>query len=236
MRWLVLVLVVLTLAAPAAMAQVPVPSDGRNQIVTSGQSRIDVMPDQAMVSFGVSIQRPGAADAWTETSRIANQILARLQALGVRKEQLRTTGVQLFPIYAPSGPPTITGYRGSYTVLVTLDDLNLIGRVIDGAIEAGANGVGGISFGLRDATSARVRLEALALAVREAREKAQTIAQAAGIQLRGIERIQEGGVIIQPPILRALPGPVPPGAQQAPTQIEPGMTTVTAQVTAVFGF
>ncbi len=105
----------------------------------------------------------------------------------MRKEQLRTSGVQLFPIYAAprdgAGQPQISGYRGSYTVLVTLDDLSLIGRVIDGAVEAGANTVLGISFGLKDPSKAR--REALAKAVREAREKAEAIAQAAGLQTPG---------------------------------------------------
>ncbi len=234
MRWIVLALVVLTLAVPAAMAQVP--PEGRNQVVTTGQGRVDVAPDQAMVTVGAQVQRAGAAEAWAETSRVANQMLSRLQQLGVRKEQLRTSGVQLFPIYGapkdPNSQPQITGYRGSYTVLVTLDDLTLVGRVIDASVEAGANSILGVSFGLRDAS--RARREALTLAVREAREKADTIAQAAGLQLRGVERILEGGVNVLPPLVRGGVGVVPP--VPAPTQIEPGMVTVTAQVTVVFGF
>ncbi len=232
MRWILAVLSIFALVVPPALAQVP--AEGRNQVVTAGQGQIEVTPDQAMVTVGVAIQRPSAGEAWTEASRVANQMLTRMQQLGVRKEQLRTSGVQLVPIYAMprdgTGQPQITGYRGTYTVLVTLDDLGLIGRVIDGAVEAGANTVLGISFGLKDPSKAR--REALAKAVREAREKAEAIAQAAGLQLRGIQRILESGVIVQPPFMRSQVGVPAPG----PIQIEPGMVTVTAQVTVVFEF
>ncbi len=234
MRWILSALVILALMVPPAVAQAPMgPMEGRNQIITVGQGQVEVTPDQAMVTVGAQIQRPTANEAWTETSRLGNQILARLQQIGVRKEQLRVSGVQLFPTYAkvdPGAPPQPTSYRGTYTVMVTLDEMSLIGRVLDASIEAGANMVFGISFGLKDASKARK--EALAKAVHEAREKGDAIAQAAGLQLRGIQRILESNVLVQPPFARGqMAVPVP-----APMQIEPGIVTVSAQVTVVFGF
>lgn len=234
MRWILSTLVILALMVPPAVAQVPIgPMEGRNQVITTGQGQVEVTPDQAIVTVGAQIQRPSANEAWTETSRIGNQILARLQQIGVRKEQLRTSGVQLFPTYArvdPGVPSQPTSYRGTYTVIVTLDEMNLIGRVLDASVEAGANTVFGISFGLKDVSKARK--EALAKAVREAREKADAIAQAAGLQLHGIERILESNIFVQPPFARGqVAVPVP-----APIQIEPGIVTVSAQVTVVFGF
>ncbi|MGH2403276.1 MAG: SIMPL domain-containing protein [bacterium] len=49
----------------------------------------------------------------------------------------------------------------------------------------------GVTFGLRSAS--RARQDALAMAVREAREKADAIAGAAGLRIRAIERIVEAG-------------------------------------------
>jgi len=231
MRWIVAILAILALAIPAG-AQVP--AEGRNQVITFGQAQVEVTPDQAVVNIGVHTQRPTASETWAETNRVANQILARLQQLGLRREQLRTSGVQLFPFVARVDADSLarpTSYRGTYTVMVTLDDLSLIGRVLDVSVEAGANTVSGISFGLKDASQAR--REALARAVREAREKAEAIAQAAGLQLRGIQRILESGVMVQPPpFVRGQVGTPTP----MPTQIEPGIVTVTAQVTVIFGY
>ncbi len=110
---------------------------------------------------------------------------------------------------------------------------SLVGRVIDTVVEAGANNLIGISFGLRDASKARK--EALTLAVREAREKAEAIAQAAGLQLRGVERIVESGITV-PTIRLGMANAGGPPVPLPPTQIEPGTLAVVAQVSAVFTY
>jgi len=229
MRWIIASLVIaLVLAIPAA-GQTPEAS--RNQIVTTGSARIDVAPDQATLSVGAEAQRPTAAEAMDAVNRIATQILARWQQLGVRREDIRTSSVQVFPVYtAPrdGSAPQIAGYRATYLVTLTTTNLPLLGRAIDTAVAAGANTMRGITFGLRDATKART--EALTLAVREAREKAEAIAQAAGLRIKAIDRVVEGGVEVQVRELtfaRAAP---------APTQVEPGTVTVTASVTIVFSY
>jgi uncharacterized protein YggE len=228
MRWILVVLLVLSLTMLPAGAQAPEP--GRNQIVTSGNGRIEVSPDQATVSVGGQAQRATAAEAVADVSRTATQALERLRGLGLRPEAMRTSAVQVFPVYTSprdGSAPQITGYRATYVLTVTVADLGLVGRVIDASIQAGANMVQGISFGLRDAS--RARNEALALAVREAREKGEVIAQAAGLRIGGIERIVEEGSSVQPREMRIAAAP-------APTPVEPGTVSVTAQVTVVFRY
>lgn len=225
----VLILVTLSGRYPdAATAQAP--EVGRNQIVTSGQGRIEVAPDQAIVSVGGQAQRPTAADALAEVNRTGSQTIERLRALGLRPEALRTSAVQVFPVYSTpreGAAPQITAYRATYVLTVTLSELGMVGRVIDAAIQAGANTIQGISFGLRDAS--RPRNEALALAVREAREKADTIAQAAGLRISGVERITEEGTAVQPREMRIAAAP-------APTPVEPGTVSVTAQVSVIYRY
>ena len=238
MRWmlgvpllLALALVVIPAAAPVmtpAVAQTP--EGGHNQIVTSGDGLVTVAPDQAIVSVGAQAQHANAAEAMTEVNRIANQILARWQQLGIRREDIRTSSVQVFPVYGSprEGAPQITGYRALYTLTVTLNTLSLVGQCIDAAMAAGANLVQGITFGLRDPSTART--EALGMAVREARQKAGAIAGAAGLRIRNIDRIVEGGVSVQVREMRV--------AQAVPgfTPVEPGNVVVTAQITVVFNY
>jgi uncharacterized protein YggE len=237
MRWIVATpIMLLVLALIPAMAPVVTPAAAQtpegdhNQIVTSGNGTVTVAPDQATVSVGAQAQHANAAEAMAEVGRTANQILARWQQLGIRREDIRTSSVQVFPIYnAPrEGAPQITGYRASYALTVTLNNMNLVGSSIDAAMAAGANVVQGITFGLRDSSSSRT--EALAMAVREARQKAEAIAAAAGLRIRGIDRIVEGNVAVQVREMRA--------AQTAPgsTPIEPGNVIVTAQLTVVFTY
>jgi hypothetical protein len=229
MRWiLTAALLVVSFAALPTPAQTP--EAGKNQIVTTGTGRVEVVPDQATVSLGVQAQRGTADEAMAEAGRVATRILARLQQLVIPRESIRTSAINLFPIYAREGtPPQVTGYRAAYTLTLTLADLGVVGRAIDGAVEAGATTVAGVSFGLRDPSKARS--QALALAVREAREKAEAIAQAAGLRIRGIERIIEGGVEFRVPVADALPAPRAIG-----TPIEPGTVSVIGRVTIVFTY
>lgn len=226
----VLALLVLLLVMTPVAAQVP--EGGRNQIITHGMGRVEVPPNQASVTVGFQVQRPTAAEASAEANRVAEQILNRLQQINVRRQDIRTSGIQLSPVYTTprEGAPQIVGYRASYTLTLTLTDLRQVGPSIDESVKAGANTVAGVSFGLRDLSDARK--EALAAAVREAREKADAIARAAGLQIKGIQQIVEEGVEFATPRMeqRAMPAP------SVPTPIEPGLITVTARVPIVFNY
>lgn len=237
LTWTVTTFAVIALAGlsapsplPEAVAQAPEP--GHNQIITTGTGRVDVPPTQAIVTVGVQLQRPTAAEASQEAGRVTEQILRRVTQAGIRRAEIRTSGVTLHPIFSGGRdtPQRITAYQATNTLTVTITDLRLVGPVIDESVRGGANLVSGPSFGLRDPSDAR--REALTLAVREARDKADAIARAAGLQIKGIDRIVEEGVDVQVRMLeRAVPAPA-----QAATPIEPGTIGVTARVTIVFTF
>jgi uncharacterized protein YggE len=231
MRWIGVLLVVLLMLALPAGAQTP--EAGRRQIVVNGVGRVEVSPDQASVTVGVQVQRRTAADAAGEANRVATQIVARLQQMGVRRDEMRTSGIQVFPVYTSGqqgAPPQIAGYRAAHALTTNVRNLDLVGRVIDAAVEGGANTVLGISFGLHDPS--RARNQALAMAVRDARVKADTIAAAAGLRVIGIERIVESETDVRPFVIR----PAEAAPPRAPTPVEPGTVTVSAAVTVVFGY
>jgi hypothetical protein len=189
-----------------------------------------VTPDQAVVTIGAQAQHQQAAEAIAAVNRAATQIINRWQQGGIARGDIRTSGVTVFPVYSQSrdgGTPQIAGYRAIYLLTATLTNTNAVGQTIDAAIAAGANVIDGITFGLRDPSAARA--EALSAAVREARQKADVIAAAAGLRVRAVDRIVEGGVVVQPREMRT-------AAAGAPTPIEPGNVVVTAQVTVVFNY
>jgi uncharacterized protein YggE len=230
MRWIGITMAVLLALALPAGAQAP--ETGRRQIVVNGVGRLEVSPDQASVTVGVQLQRRTAAEAIGEANRVVTQIAARLQRLGLRREDMRTSAIQVSPVYAggqQGAPPRVTGYRASHTLTLNIRNLDLVGPAIDAAVEAGANTILGISFGLQDPS--RTRSEALALAVRDARAKADAIARAAGLRIIGIERIVESESHVRPFVTQLEAGPL-----RVPTPVEPGMVTVLAAVTLVFRF
>lgn len=189
----VALIVVLASAAAAQRTDPPNPS----VLIVSGEAQIRVAPDEATVRMGIVRQARTAAGAQDQANTVAKDILAAIAQAGVPATEVRTTGLQLSPMYEErSQPPRISGYQASNFVSVRVTDLAKVGPVIDAGLRAGANEIHGIQFGLRDDLSARQL--ALKQAVTEARKKADSIAEAANIQIIFPLEISETGVSYAP--------------------------------------
>jgi hypothetical protein len=170
-------------------------------LVVTGTGQILAAPDEATVRLGIVRQAPNAQAAQEQANTIAQEILSAIGKLGVRQNQIQTARLVLSPVYAPRGPdsrdaPRIVAYNAANTVAVRLDNLTLIGAVIDAGLKAGANQLEGVQFGLRNDLPARQ--EALKQAVQEARSKAQVMADALRVNLTEVVEASEGGVSIGP--------------------------------------
>ncbi|MBI2886625.1 MAG: SIMPL domain-containing protein [Chloroflexi bacterium] len=212
--------------------------DGPSKTMTvAGHGQITLTPDIARSSFGVETTGRSAQETLDANAALMNQVIGRLKGLGVEEKDIRTTGIGLFPIRPPrptpprDGEPTplpaIQGYRATNNVQVTLRDLGQVGNVIDAAVQAGANMVSGVSFGLEDVSAAQ--RSALAAAAANARSKADTLAGSLGLAITGIQSVSEGGFGGPAPLPFARGGP----ASEA-TPVEPGQLTVSANVTVSF--
>jgi len=246
-------------AGPSAGAQVPVPSPGgpsdaealgrlhvyeiapeqitpRAQeapyIEVTGTGSIEVRPDLATVSFAMETRAAGAAQAASANADAMAAVLAAVRGGSFPGLTLETFGYTLRPEYAPSSNQRtgqIVAYVALNNVRATTSDIDAVGRVIDLAIGAGANRVTGIGF--RAENTADAEREALALAVRHARDQAETIADALGHRL-GIALEVRGGA--QRPTPAIFEAARTMALQAAPTPIEASDQTVTATVTIRF--
>lgn len=221
-------------AQGAPLAPLEAPS-----ITVSGRGTSSAAPDRAQVSLGVSSQKVTAAEAQNEVNNALSQSLEALKTLGIARKSITTASINLYPIYdnprpGPDGridePPRVVAYRASNTIRITLDDLTLIGKVIDACIKAGCNQLEGVSFELKDDSSQR--RDALATACVDAAAKAETIASSLRLRIIGVQEIVESGVATQPPMpmfrARAMEMAVSDSAQ---TAVEPGSVKVDANVT-----
>ncbi len=206
----------------------PIPS-----IIVTGNAEVHAAPDEATVRLGVSKQASTAAAAQSAANEVAQGILAGVTGLGVRREQVQTSQLTLYPVYQQQKPgsdeePRVVAYRAANTVNVRLTNLSLVGPVIDSGLKAGSNQVEGVFFSLKN--DAASREQALRQAVREAREKAQSIAAALDVTLGPVFTVEEGGVSIRPP--QPL-GAVALMARRVDvaTPVSPGEVSVSASVT-----
>ena len=147
-------------------------------LLVTGNSQVFVTPDQATVRLGIVRQSANAQTAQEQANVVAQEILNTIAKVGVPPSQIQTTRLVLTPVYAPRSPdsrdaPRIVAYNATNSVSVRLENLSVIGPVIDAGLKAGANQLEGVQFGLRNDLPSRQ--QALKQAVEEARSKAQTI-------------------------------------------------------------
>jgi uncharacterized protein len=197
-------------------------------IAVVGRGTVEAAPDRALVTIGAQAIRPTAQEAQERVSGTMTQVLQRVMALGIPRERIQTVEINLYPQRRPQSGD-ITGYQAVQRLRVTVDDLALVGRVLDAAVTAGANLLDGVSFTLRDSASYRAR--AFAAAAQDARATANALAAASGVTIARVVRIEEMGAAI--PIMR---GPMVQAAPEASTPVLPGTLSVTSQVRVIFGF
>ena len=154
-------------------------------IEVSASASVSTEPDQAVVQLSVETFAKMAIDATQENAGKMSQISKQLKALGIDPSQIRTTHFQVDPQYeykeGRQKDPRPIGYRVHNTVEVDILDIKKVGQVIDGAIDAGANRVMGLTFQVQN--SERAYQMALARAMENAKNQAKAIAMGAGVNV-----------------------------------------------------
>lgn len=212
-------------AQAPAPPTIPAPPGLAHTVVVIGQGAVEAAPDQALITVGAQVTRASAQEAQALANTVMNRVVQQIVALGIPRERLQTIEISLLPQHQPNSDQ-ISGYSAVQRIRATVDDLNLVGKVLDAAVSAGANLVDGVSFALRDPASTRAR--ALAAAIQDARATANALAGAAGISNLRLVRMEEVGPG-QP--LRAAFQATPQAAQ-----VLGGTLTINEQVRAVFAF
>jgi uncharacterized protein YggE len=158
-------------------------------------------PDMATISLGVQVDAPTAAEALRANAVKMTQVIAALKRGGIADKDIQTSGLSVAPqyVYQENLPPRLTGYQVTNQVTIVVHDLTKLGQAVDASVNAGANTVGGISFGLEngDAAENGARLDA----VKALQAKAGLYAQAMGYRVARLVTLSEGGGYApQPPM------------------------------------
>ena len=157
----------------------------------SGTGTVESAPDRASISIGVSTYSKDAGEAQAQNARSAQAIVNSIIALGIERKNISTSDYNFYPTYRQNEKKRneIDGYRVTNSVNVIVDDLALVGKVIDSALSNGANQINSLNFTVKDQSA--LKTQALQLAAKSAREKADLIAKELGCQIIGIHRVSE---------------------------------------------
>jgi uncharacterized protein YggE len=233
MKPLVLLLALVTTAVPdLVLAQHPAEE---SVLRVQGSAEVRVAPDLAAVRLGVAEEARTAQEAQSAVTEAAGAIVDAVRAVGIAERNVQTVRLVLSPVYSPRRPgnreePRIVGYRASNTVSIRVEDLGSVGQVIDAALEAGANQMERVSFGLQDDRA--VRQQALRQAIAEARGKADAMADALDVKLDAIVSVTEDNVSVRQPVMEAARVMALQGG--ASTSVSPGEVSVSALVSIAY--
>ncbi len=223
-------------AAPLRAQTAGVPEQPRHEIVTMGEGEVRIVPDRATIIIGVQSRAATAAAAAADNARRQRGVIDTLKALGVPANLISTVGYSVYPesrFDKDTQQNRIVAYVVNNNVRAELHRLDLVGPAIDAGLAKGANQVNSLQFTVSNADE--VRRTALAQAVTNARADAEAIARAAGGRLGDL--IQVTTMSAPRPMFEAFSGMRNmAAAAPAPTPVEPGEATVSANVTVRWEF
>jgi uncharacterized protein YggE len=192
-----------------------------NTVTTTGHGVITAVPDTAQVTAGVQTQASTAADALAQNAALMKKVIAAVKTAG--GADVQTQEVSLYPRTDNGG--TVVGYTATDAVTASARIADA-GALVDAAVGAGANTVGGPSLSVSDRDS--LYRAALAKAVQDARAKALALAKAGGFGVGAVSSVTEQAAGAPVPMLDAA------AARASSTPVEPGTEDVTADVSVTF--
>jgi len=205
----------------------------------------EVPNDTAEIGFSVSKERPGRGAALRIVALRLQAVIAAAQTFpGVGPGDVTTGAIRVRRVERGERPV----FRASEGVTVILHRPEAAGELVSAGVAAGATSTRGPNFFVGDREAAYDA--ALVEAVKRAKAKAELLATAAGATLGQVITLAESGDVVSAPKEAAEPvrkcvpktrkaavrgGPRTSAACGAPAPpVEPGESTVTATVNAVF--
>jgi uncharacterized protein len=204
----------------------------RHLIKVTGDGELAVQPDTASINLGVITESKELIAAQQQNSQEAAKVSQSLLELGIAKRHLQTFDYRIESDYDfDQGKQIFRGYKITHILQVKIEDLSVIGKVVDTAVQNGVNYVSNVQFSVKNKDS--FYRQALSISLINAIEKAKAIANTLKVTLIPTPiLVIEGGNTIQP--LFNQPGTFVKGVSS--TQFEPGQLLIKANLSAEFHY
>lgn len=161
-----------------------------HEITVEGKGKAYVVPDVAKIQVGVNTEAATSEETVQKNTEKINAVMAAINALGVEKKDIKTTGYSLSPKYTwTENESKQDGFTLNQNIEVKLHDFSKVGELIAATTKAGANMVGGVEFIIDDTDT--VNAEAREEAVGKAMAKAKIIEKATGLKLGKVTNYYE---------------------------------------------
>lgn len=224
--WLVLLLGM----GACVMAEEPI-----RTITVNGTGSAEVAPDRATLQMSIVARDPSLATAQKAAGDVTNKVLGMLDRMDIDRDKVDTTGASVRPDYRwnrDKEEQELRGYISERQISVEVEDLEKLGAVVEGAINAGVNQVSPpqlISSKRKD-----VYRQALRAAAEDARKNAHELADALDASLGDVITINSASDLRPPPVPYAANVRSMAMESDAAESYNPADLSFNASVTVVF--
>ncbi len=148
-----------------------------SSVTVQGHGSITMPPDQATLRFSISDKGRNLEMIKNKVGNVTSGFLEFAENMNIKKKNLRTTNINIFPEYTyipKTGKRIFDGYKINRDITVNLENLTLLGQLIEGAINLGVNNINPPMFSSKNATGVNIKLHTLAM--EDAKNKAIALA------------------------------------------------------------
>ena len=148
-----------------------------SSVTVQGYGSITMPPDQATLRFSISDKGRNLEMIKNKVGNVTSRFLEFAENLNIKKKNLRTTNINIFPEYTyipKTGKRIFDGYKINRDITVNLENLTLLGQLMEGAINLGVNNINPPMFSSKNASGVNIKLHTLAM--EDAKNKAIALA------------------------------------------------------------
>jgi hypothetical protein len=163
-----------------------------------GEGKVIGVPDIANIQLGYSVEKPTVAAAQKDNSDKMNSMIDKLKKdFKIDAKDIQTANYYISPQYNwNNGKQTLRSYLVSQNLNVKLRQMDKVSSIVEAAGSIGLNQVGNLSFEIDNPE--KLKEEARAKALEQAKEKAKSLSALAGVKLGKIISFSESSNGSQP--------------------------------------
>jgi len=204
-------------------------------VTVTGSGFAEVEPDRATLRMSISVREPTLAAAQKEAAAVTSKVLKMTDRMDIDRDQVDTTGASVRPDYRwnrDTQEQELRGYIADRQIAVEIEDLEKLGALIEGAVDAGVNQV--TPPQLDSSRRKQAYREALSAAAEDARFNATQLAESLGATLGPVLSINSGVVAPRPPVPYQARAQAMAAESDAAETYNPADLKFNATVTVVF--
>ncbi|MFF5995022.1 SIMPL domain-containing protein [Lysinibacillus sp. KU-BSD001] len=203
----------------------------RRVLTVTGNGKVTAKASYIQIEIAVSTRGQDIRKAQQDNANSMNRVIQSILALNIPREAIQTAAYTISPTYDYiEGKQVFRDYVVTNAITVKVTDISQAGKVMDVAVQNGANQISSLQFQIENADV--YYQQALSLALQNAQMKAKTIAETMHLPLypQPIEIVEER---TEGP---ALYRQVAMANEAISTPIEQGEMTISATVRVKFHY